>query len=1106
MSDKLLVKKHLRWLQSDVGISLDTIEHAAMAGCISGEDSRNALGSGETILVCLTKTHFGFYHSRWFSKHRGSVELCLIQDIMTFDERNEISVCAPKVGKIRFYFEEVSEYKSFAERLIRERQKWIGAIRTEYQDFLNQITAPVDDRLLKLRALCSKERFHCSLWLWTLILNIEAGATQAAKNMILTQGDIWHAIAEQNPGRFAEILAELDFTASESLELLATSGINEASTEFWKLAIGSIVAIRNGNYLLASLYLASFQNGGNKKVVLEMPAQKIEAIKFSAFIRRLIKPYRSLWKDMGLGLKWVLDEQDENDAKPAPDRKSLNMRVEQMEKHWFDSIFEYFAYTNNRRQCEDAWDELRSGIYEGNCSSIVHVGNKEKWSLRYRALPPQDPRYFWSAIIACEVLLRNNQGLEAKAVLAEAYRKIGSIEKGCDNELVQHSLLLSRFYIALCDGKRDLASIYARYLPESFGWTQTLINDIFEVDDHVFDNNDIEGTLVDFREWLRGQARNKKSISNQYWADVQNLESALKDNQLRIVIGGETSAGKSTFLNKLLGIDLLVADRLESTAVPTHIAYSANWKVEVEFEGTASPLSWQWNNEEETLLEIQDVIQKYGSLSAETHRSVKRVKISGPISVLATGLELIDNPGLNAHTLRTELAFGAIESAHACVFLMDARNALKGGEMKAIKLGEEILGRTIFVLNKTDLIQNASEFDVGDDPLEAVVDYVRSQLRNESSKESEAEIYAVTSLGKLEFDEIFKTIAERLTDIAQSGKKALILNRARRLAGQIAQTSVEECLNQVVSGQRTMDEIRKLIPADPKRVVNFLQQKTRERWQSHRSEYLSKSLACLHTAEQKVSNEISDNAITGSIDDFTKFLKRNLDRIIKERVEAIAALRNEIWSHFVQLLMADVNGYFSKLYRDMNLTCDLDVNVILAQMEAPALPKSQSFFGELDKELNDVGGTSTATGVVFAVVGATIGGPVGAAAGYALGTYAGAATKRDGIKNSALAKVQHLVQSHFVELRSLIERDFASAELDAPVTLKIVFDQIDKAMHSFEVKVNTRMREMEEELKRLERSNEHKENMAIEGERWRRKLSKKIDCAKRVQLHNAIYS
>lgn len=1077
------IKKHLRWLQKDVGMDQASIKHSAIAHYHPKEIHEAIDRIDNPILVCMTDTHLGFYHSEWFSKIRGAFDLRLIRQIECNPELREVRVSAIKQQKLRVCFADDPTYHAFTEKLLDLRRSRMSPIRLEYQDMLENLNSRASVKLNMVNNLQIAEPFHPSLHFWKLQFLNEHDQIAEVKKQLFEQSEFFKTYANKHPIFFAEILSDIEFSHAEYLKLCSHYKLNLDSKDLWRLISCGTLAYRQGDGLTGALCFEAATTNARHKISGGSLQNLLAEINYLQY--RITHDFRTHWNQEGLEII-IPPPNLENHREATKDfAKPPSLSVSNMEKEWFRGIRAYTHWTNSTDRCEAAWSALRSGDWK-TAEKIVCEPGMDKWSKQYKSLPARDPRFFWSAIIVCEILLIQGHKQKSLEIIDEASQRMLTVKETSDSPWIEHSTVVSHFYRAIAMDDIDLAHLYLGQLPSDFQWGRTLIDHQFnEMPNEIVD---LETTLGDFHQWI--SRTTLKESSQPILASIAEFNLALQDNHLRIVVGGETSAGKSTFINRLLGYSLLVVDRQESTAVPTHISYTDDWGIQIDFKDSSSPRCHTWNDPNVGLEQIQRLVDEYGSLANKLSELVERIRITGPIALLSKGIELIDNPGLNAHSLRTAYAQQTLNTAHACLFIMDARNALKAGEMSAIELGDEQLGRTIFILNKADLVQSDNEFDTDDNPLQSVLDHVTCELGQRSTSHRDVEVYAVSSLTRDAYQDVFERLAERLQEIAETGRKSLLLYRAQRIAQEIAELSSRESMKEVIDCQKRTNDIRRKLPEDPGSLRQFLKDNSLKLWKQNASRLTTQLHDCLNGARATAFQAIAKNSTnTTSIDDLVTFLRNNLDSIIQEQITIVSQARQKALTKLNNLITSDLSEQLGQFYRDIEFDSDVNLDSLLSHLAPVPLPRSNGLFALIEKELSSVGGASVATAIPFAIVGTGLAGPIGGALGYAIGSSIGGANKRSSVKNKTMAELDHLIATRFFELEEVIDSDFISNDGSHPTALKRIFAEIDAQMDRFEEKVRDQKAQIEYELKQSEQYSQERIRLAVQAERWRRTLS-----------------
>lgn len=145
---------------------------------------------------------------------------------------------------------------------------------------------------------------------------------------------------------------------------------------------------------------------------------------------------------------------------------------------------------------------------------------------------------------------------------------------------------------------------------------------------------------------------------------------------VRVAIVGEFNAGKSTFINALIGADVAPTGVLPTTATLHHLRYAPDPFARIQFYADAAGAA-----PAERIVpsaELREALKKCDTAT------VKRVEIMMPLASL-TRVEILDTPGFNAPDVRhTEAALGAFEEADAAIWLLDAAQPLKQTERKIL--------------------------------------------------------------------------------------------------------------------------------------------------------------------------------------------------------------------------------------------------------------------------------------------------------------------------------------------------------------------------------------------------------------------------------------
>ncbi len=185
----------------------------------------------------------------------------------------------------------------------------------------------------------------------------------------------------------------------------------------------------------------------------------------------------------------------------------------------------------------------------------------------------------------------------------------------------------------------------------------------------------------------------------------------LESERFHLVVLGEFNHGKSTFVNSLLGSDILPTGITPTTASINHVVHAAAPSARVVLtSGESQPLE-------------PGQIKEWVTVAGNRASEVSFVEVGYPSPLLMNNVVLVDTPGVNdLNEQRAEVTYGYVPRADAVVFLLDAGQALKDSEREFLRsrVLEGARDRLVFVLGKMDMLSP--------DERVAVVDYVKKNL------------------------------------------------------------------------------------------------------------------------------------------------------------------------------------------------------------------------------------------------------------------------------------------------------------------------------------------------------------------------------------------
>ncbi|WP_437593848.1 dynamin family protein [Sorangium sp. So ce1000] len=301
---------------------------------------------------------------------------------------------------------------------------------------------------------------------------------------------------------------------------------------------------------------------------------------------------------------------------------------------------------------------------------------------------------------------------------------------------------------------------------------------------------------------LRELARTAKLLDRLDLLAAIEALAVERERPLRAAVVGEFNAGKSTFLNALLGEDVAPTGVLPTTATLHWVAWAPDPFARIVMRGG------------------QDRVVPHAALKdtlralAAAGDKVARVFIYAPIERLKR-VEILDTPGFNApdpdHIAEARRAF---DEAHVAIWLLDAPQAMKESERRVLS---EIsaLGVPVQILaNKADRLKP--------DALETVLAHVRDSLAASaiasltppiafsarlSLKGRLGDEAALAASGWAEVEALF---AEQIVDASDALRERALRRKAGRVAAELAQVASARAAEDREAGRRARAEADRL--------------------------------------------------------------------------------------------------------------------------------------------------------------------------------------------------------------------------------------------------------------------------------------------------------
>ena len=167
--------------------------------------------------------------------------------------------------------------------------------------------------------------------------------------------------------------------------------------------------------------------------------------------------------------------------------------------------------------------------------------------------------------------------------------------------------------------------------------------------------------------------------------------AAERARPVRLAIVGEFNAGKSTFINALIGADVAPTGVLPTTATLHHLRWAPDRFARISFALGHEP--------PERIVALDDVRATLKTLDAG---AIRRVELCMPLPFLVR-VEILDTPGFNAPDARhSAVARAAFEEADVAIWLLDATQPMKQTERAILEEAKRAKLPVQMLVNKAD--------------------------------------------------------------------------------------------------------------------------------------------------------------------------------------------------------------------------------------------------------------------------------------------------------------------------------------------------------------------------------------------------------------------
>lgn len=205
--------------------------------------------------------------------------------------------------------------------------------------------------------------------------------------------------------------------------------------------------------------------------------------------------------------------------------------------------------------------------------------------------------------------------------------------------------------------------------------------------------------------------------NQRYLEELEYIKNRYEDKNFKIVVVGEFSSGKSTFINALIGKDLLKHATLETTATVTYIHnVDQDTKISVNYSDgrVVEYKDYSFIQDTTTTLSNEDVVN-----------NIDYVDIYVKFSDVDDDFTIVDTPGLNGTADKhREKTIEEIKRSHACIYILQ-KNGITDSDREFLRFLFNYQKNFIFVQNFIDELKESEG-----ETLEKKMNSVKNDIEN----------------------------------------------------------------------------------------------------------------------------------------------------------------------------------------------------------------------------------------------------------------------------------------------------------------------------------------------------------------------------------------
>jgi hypothetical protein len=402
-----------------------------------------------------------------------------------------------------------------------------------------------------------------------------------------------------------------------------------------------------------------------------------------------------------------------------------------------------------------------------------------------------------------------------------------------------------------------------------------------------------------------------------------DLASSVQNGKFSIVVVGQFSAGKSTFLNALMGEKYLPSFTTETTA-------TINFLRSVNESPTKKPLikvNYKDGKEERCEEVTLENIEKFVSTKGvDVAKNILSVEVFLDSKYLNDGVSLVDSPGLNGVLEGHEqITNDQIDRSHAAIFMFNAKQPGSKSDFEKLNMLLRKCNSVLIVLNQKDLVKEDEQTidDVVHNLKQNYAKYFNTDQLPEIFPISSYQALVARSKRKLDYNGKTDFSAEQRQDLLDSSEIEAFETRLIKYLTQ-GEKAQKELLSPVEKVHAFLTETEASIASEIEQLSNTVDADEVRLQISQLKDELETLSAKLNSTRTDIRNKVSDilrdaemEIKASAADTKASCLNQITDAEDLEELEANARIyTNRVYNKYIQI-WEDVSAKVDRRYREL---------------------------------------------------------------------------------------------------------------------------------------------------------------------------------------------